>query len=116
MNASITPVFPPFDPPPDTTLLGGQHPLSGISVSNLSPGLADQIGFAGDPEGVIIFEIAARSPARRVGFRPGDVVLSLNGADIQSVKQLAALLREQFTVWDISVRRGDRVINAVFRS
>lgn len=119
-DTSITPTFPPFEPEPDTTLLGGQHPLSGVSVSNLSPGLAEQIGFAGEPEGVIVFSIAPRSPARRVGFRPGDVVLSINGERIETVKQLADLLRRNgnpgTAVWDINLRRGDRVINAVLRS
>ena len=120
LETRITPTIPPFEPAPDTTLLGGQHPMSGVSVSNLSPGLADQIGFSGEPEGVIVFSIAPRSPARRVGFRPGDVVLSINGQPIEDVQQLADILRRQAgpqtTVWEISLRRGDRVINAVLRS
>ncbi|MEM6903276.1 MAG: Do family serine endopeptidase, partial [Pseudomonadota bacterium] len=85
----IVPVLPPFEPEPDTTLLGGRHPLSGVSVSNLSPGLAEQLGFNGDPQGVIIFDIAPRSAARRFGFRVGDVVLSINGRDIAEVDELA---------------------------
>lgn len=114
-EAEIIPVLPPFDPEPDTTLLGGRHPLSGVSVSNLSPGLAEQLGFNGDPEGVIIFDIAPRSAARRFGFRVGDVVLSINGTKIEEVDALAAILRQPSRTWDVSLRRGERVINAVLR-
>lgn len=114
-ETEIVPVLPPFDPEPDTTLLGGRHPLSGVSVSNLSPGLAEQLGFNGDPQGVIIFDIAPRSAARRFGFRTGDVVLSINGSKIEEVDTLAAILRQQSRSWDVSLRRGDRIINAVLR-
>jgi Do/DeqQ family serine protease len=115
VKSKLVPVLPPFDPAPDQTLLGGQHPFSGAAVANLSPGLAEQISFDGEPDGVVIVEIQPRSIARQVGFKVGDVVLSINGNDIHNVDEMAALVRRTSNVWDISLRRGDRILHAVLQ-
>ena len=42
---------PPEDPPRDITQLGGRQPLAGATVANLSPALAEEIGFSGPVAG-----------------------------------------------------------------
>jgi serine protease Do len=45
-------------------------------------------------EGVIISRVEAGSPADRVGVRPGDIVISVNQRDVDSVKEFNKALKE----------------------
>ena len=53
-SVSVAVQPPPEDPPRQTTMLDGRHPLAGAEVANLSPALADEIGFQGPPRGVVV--------------------------------------------------------------
>ena len=75
---------PPEDPPRDVTQLGGRQPLAGATVANLSPALAEEIGFSGPSQGVVILEVARNSPAARVGVQSGDVVLRIDDREVSS--------------------------------
>ena len=56
-------------------------------------------------------EVGTRSPAGRRNFiRPGDVILSLNGAAIDLVKDLSAVLAEPSEDYIYELRRQGRVI------
>ena len=56
---------PPEDPPRNLTQLKGQHPLSGVTIANLSPALAEELSLEQSQKGVIVLGISRRSPARR---------------------------------------------------
>jgi len=99
----------------DERTIGGSSPFSGLSVVNLSPAVADEIGYAGDPHGVIVKNVKAGSPAAYAGFRPGDVIARINGTNIESTRQLADAADKPTNVWNFTVRRGDRVINGQLR-
>ncbi len=107
--------FPPDDPPRSVTALTGGHALAGATVANLNPQLIAEIGFDGpDTEGVVVLEVARRSPAARVGFDPGDVILELNGRAIDDVRDLTRRL-DQPLPWRLRIRRGGRVLDTVVR-
>ena len=112
---TITMEPPPFVPAPDVTLLGGPQPFSGASIANLSPGLAEKIGFDGDPDGVVIFELSPRSPAVQIGLQIGDIIRQINNIPITDAKTMAALLRKPANVWAIRLQRGDQVIETLIR-
>jgi serine protease Do len=104
---------PPEDPPRDLTRLGGRaNPLAGAAVANLSPALAEEIGFPGPAEGVVVTEVAPGAPAHRLGLQPGDVLLRLNDREVGSVRQLVQALDRGSRGWVVTIRRGDRVLNA----
>jgi serine protease Do len=113
VNVAMEP--PPFSPLPDVTLLGGAQPLSGASIANLSPGLAEKIGFDGDPDGVVIFELSPRSAAAQIGLQVGDIVRAVNNIAVSDAKTLAAIMRKPAKSWAISLQRGDQVINTVIQ-
>ncbi len=50
-----------------------------------------------------------RSPANRVGFRPGDLILGVNRYEIEDVAGLARELRRPARSWRIDFSRDGRV-------
>jgi serine protease Do len=78
---------PPEDPPRDKSQLEGRQPLSGASVANMSPAVADELGLVEWRPGVIVTEITPGSYAGRF-IRPGDMILGINGQDVKNVAEL----------------------------
>ena len=99
----------PDQPAADPRLLEGRQPLGGAKVANLSPALAEQLGVGGLWQGVIVLGIERGSPARRVGFKPGDILREVNGSKIESTEQLAALMALSVASWAFAVERGGQV-------
>ena len=82
----------------------------GVQIQNLTPDLAASLG-AGTEKGAIVANVIENSPAEQAGFRQGDVILSLNGTQIDDnrdlTRKVASLLagdRAQFVV----LREGSR--------
>ena len=64
-------------------------------------------------KGVVVTQVASDTPAANLGVKPGDVILRVNGADIRSVDELKAAVRREPRAWQLSLRRGERVLNVV---
>jgi Do/DeqQ family serine protease len=107
---------PPATPARDERVLTGPHPLQGVTVVNLSPAVADELGI--DPflgRGVLITQANARGYAAAAGFQPGDIVREVNGRQINTTRDLQAILSAGAGNWRISIERGGRVITGTFR-
>jgi len=104
---------PPEIPPRNETTLRGNHPMAGATVANLSPALADELAMSTDATGVIVLKAGRGSVAARLGLRPHDVILSINGTDVDSVSTLRKLLDRGSDRWQIALRRGDKVLSLV---
>ncbi len=63
----------------DEVVIRSRSPFLGAKVANLSPALADELRINSPNEGVAIVEIADGSVAANVGFKPGDLIVSVNG-------------------------------------
>ncbi len=110
-TADITLEVPPDDPPSNPTLLkGNRNPFAGAVIANLSPALADELRISNFDEGVIIVKLQ-RGTARRLGFKPGDIILSVAGKEISTVDDLKSVTRNNRNLWEISIKRGERIIN-----
>ena len=114
-KARLPLIGPPEDPPRDLRLLDGDHPLSGAAVANLSPALAMEIGRDPMALGVVVMEVR-RGSAARIGLRPGDVVVSLAGEEVETVDELSRLLSRRRDEWPLAVRRGDEMLRTTVRS
>jgi Do/DeqQ family serine protease len=101
---------PPEDPPRDISELGGKTPLSGATIANLSPALADELGLDSAARGVIILAVTGRSPAARVGFAGGDILATINGRAVTSVAQTRQLLAETARQWQLAIRREGKLL------
>ncbi len=113
MEVNFELVAAPEVPPRQETPLEGRHALTGATVANLSPAVAEEMGVMGAWEGVVITAIKRGSYARRAGFEPGDVVLRINGEDIGDVAGLLKAVAESKDRWEVSLRRGGEVITLV---
>jgi serine protease Do len=100
---------PPEEPPRDLRTLAGREPLAGAVVGNLSPAFAEELGFDGIPQGVVIVEVKRGSPAGNIGIQPGDLVTQINGKEVADTKQLNTLL-DAANRWRISIRRGGETL------
>ena len=110
-SVAATLTAPPEDPPRDTTTLGGEQPLAGARVANLSPALADELGRPTTARGVIVLAVAPRSPAARLGLAEGDILAMVNGQPVDGVVRLRGLLAAPAPRWQIVVRRAGKLLS-----
>lgn len=105
----------PEIPPRDLSLIGGANPYAGAEVANLSPALAEEISFDTDASGVVVMRIKRGSPADRIGLEPGDILLRLNGGEIDSVATLRQVIKREYSTWRIEIVRGGRTLQLIIR-
>ncbi len=108
LEANVPMEAPAETTPRDTALIEGVSPLAGAIVENLSPALADELGIT-RYQGVIVTEIQLRTEARRI-FQPGDIILSVNGKEVKTVKELQKLVQGDSKNWKIQAQRGGQVL------
>jgi serine protease Do len=61
----------------------------GVQIQQVTPALADAFNLD-DPHGVLITEIAAKSPAAAAGLQAGDVILGRDGKPIAELRDLTS--------------------------
>ena len=66
------------------------HQRIGISVSELTADIRQQLGAGGDVRGVVVASVREDSPAADQGMGPGDVITSANGVTVASIEQFRA--------------------------
>ncbi len=93
----------------DLTLIGGRSPLTGAVVADFSATVADRFHIRGAGSGAVIVDVEPLSPAQRVGFKKGDVVLKAQGKDITTAKELADLVETDSRLWRIKFMRDGQV-------
>ncbi|WP_407646490.1 DegQ family serine endoprotease [Henriciella aquimarina] len=106
-------------PPPGATkaeleLLEGKNPFSGAEVAELSPRLAEEMGRDPFQSGVLVTRILRRAYAWQV-VRPGDLILSVNDASIETLKDLKEALEADTSTWKIEIDRNGRRISGTVR-
>jgi serine protease Do len=80
----------------------------GLEVQDLTKELADQLGYKAG-EGVIVTAVAPDSPAAEKGIKPKDVIVSVNGRNVSSVKAFVTAVRRSAKSGKVLllVKRGD---------
>jgi Do/DeqQ family serine protease len=118
-TVSVRVEAPPAVPAKDEHTLVGANPLSGLTVVNLSPAVADELG--ADPfvkgGGVLVSQVSDQGYAARMGFQPGDVVRAVNGHEVSTVADLQRLLAQGAPggLWTLTIERGGQIITARVR-
>jgi serine protease Do len=63
----------------------------GVSIQEVTPELASQFGLK-TPQGALITEVLGNSPAEKAGMKRGDVILAIDGQDIENLARLRILV------------------------
>ena len=86
-----------------------------LLLVSVPPALADELDIDQLARGVIVLDVAAGSPAYRLRFEAGDILVRLNRVEIDTVAELRKLLRRIGGDWHVTIRRGGRLHNLVIR-
>lgn len=108
----------PEDPPRNQTTLRGRHGLAGARIANLSPAVAEELDLpvaTTRRPAVVITGVDERGPAARVGLEVGDLILGIDGRAMSSVAELEAALSQVGEIFELVIRRGQRVITTRLR-
>jgi serine protease Do len=116
-NLKLELAAPPESPPRQLTQIPDGTILAGVSIANLSPALAQELG-AGLPErGVVVVGVPRQAPAARTGFpRPGDIVESVNGQRVQSVGDVRSALQASGAQTLFGLNRGGQRVECLFQA
>ncbi|HEY6993645.1 MAG TPA: DegQ family serine endoprotease [Xanthobacteraceae bacterium] len=103
------------DTPHDELVISSSSPFQGAKISNLSPALADDLRLDPSTQGVVIVDVAAGSPAQRLGFQRGDLVVSVNNSRIARTRDLARVTAQASRRWSITILRGGQQMSVELR-
>jgi Do/DeqQ family serine protease len=101
--------------PHDELVIASPSPFQGAKVSNLSPALADALRLDPSAQGVVIVDVANGSPAQNLGFKRGDLVMSVNNAKIGKTADLRRATGQQSRRWSITIMRGGQQMSVELR-
>jgi len=97
----------------DVRNLSGPHPFDGARVANLLPSMAEELGLE-DQEGVVVvLSVRNGSTAANI-FRPGDIIVRVGDQRIETVNDLDRVLAQRPRIWQITLKREDRVLQFQF--
>ncbi|WP_235919447.1 DegQ family serine endoprotease [Aureimonas psammosilenae] len=105
----------PEMPAADRRTLKGETPFAGASIANLSPKLADELDIPEEMSGVVVTDVRPGSFAARFGLQPKDIVLTLNGDDVESSAALEKMAANAKRGWRFEIERDGRRLSQVVR-
>ena len=86
--------------------------LMGIFVQQLTPELAQAMGYSEDFQGALITQVNPQSPAQKAGLKAGDIIIQINNTPIiegTQVKTTISLLRVGSTAKITVMRDGTKI-------
>ncbi|MDQ0453790.1 DegQ family serine endoprotease [Rhizobium paknamense] len=101
--------------PRDEKAITGENPFSGATVGNLSPKLAYELQMPTETTGVVITKVEDGSVADRLGFKPRDIIVSVNGTEVASSADMAKVARSQPNFWRVEINRNGQTLRQIFR-
>ncbi|MCZ8374641.1 MAG: DegQ family serine endoprotease [Beijerinckiaceae bacterium] len=104
----------PEIPARNATQIRSNSPFQGATVVNISPAVKEEFSISGVDSGVAISEVEPGSSAEQVGFRKGDVILTLNGQRIEDTGMMDRATRGRSYLWRITFNRGGQTFSTAF--
>jgi len=100
----------PEVPPRQPVTVAAASPFRGLTVVNNSPATREEFSVSGMDDGVIVSAVEAGSTAEQVGFRPGDVLLAINGQRLSETAVLDRAARSRTSLWRIVFNRDGQTL------
>jgi Do/DeqQ family serine protease len=94
-------------------VIAARSPFTGAKVANITPALADELRVDPSADGVVILDVANGSPAQSLGFKRGDLVLSVNSQKIGRTRDLEKATGQPSRMWRITIVRGGQQMSVV---
>jgi serine protease Do len=99
---------------------GARHGQLGMTLQELTPALAEQLELPRSAKGVVVTDVEAGSVADNAtptGLQRGDLIVSVNGENVDSVKNFQSEIDKAKSdgVARLRVRRGTGILVAVLR-
>ena len=91
---------------------GGMVLFGGVLVRDLPSEMGRS--YFGVEKGVLVTDVFPMSPGRQAGFRPGDVIVSVEGKTFENVRDFRRLLVELSTPIELAVVRNRESVKIVF--
>jgi serine protease Do len=84
----------------------------GATIQDVSPTMSKALGM-NDSNGVLIGDVTAKGPAAQAGLKPGDVVLKINGHDVDNASSLRLQVSQSDpgTTVPLTIRRGNGTLD-----
>jgi Do/DeqQ family serine protease len=95
--------------PRDAVEIKARSPLTGLTVVNMSPAVAEELSIDAVTEGVAVAAVEDGSNAQQVGFQKGDIVLSINNETPKTSRDVERLTKDRAYRWIIQISRGGQV-------
>lgn len=76
----------------------------GVSIQELTPELSSQFGVPKDTKGVLVSDVMDDSPAKKVGFERGDVIVEYDGKPMDSPAHLRNAVAQTFVGKKVTVK------------
>jgi Do/DeqQ family serine protease len=116
-NGKLMKLAVPLETAPDTgrdeIVITAQSPFQGAKVANISPALADELHLDAGAEGVVVTALTDDGMAANVGFKKGDIILSVNNKKILKTADLERAVGEARRLWRITLMRGGQQIQVM---
>jgi S1-C subfamily serine protease len=106
---------PPETRPREPVKVKTRSPFAGATFVNMSPAVADELQLDIGAEGVAVVEVDPSSPAMRVGFQKGDILIAVNREPVKGSKDVERLARSGASLWEIVINRGGQVLTTMQR-
>jgi Do/DeqQ family serine protease len=103
----------PDTPAAEETTLDDQTVMPGLTVSRVNPAVIAKMGLVLSQTGVVVVD--AGPYGGRSGLRPGDVVNSINGAQIVTPEDVVDALTDPGRRINLDILRGGRTVSLRFR-
>ena len=103
-------VSAPEIPAREALTIHGRSPFDGALVMNMSPAVAEELSLDGGQTGVVVASVGDNTTAAQIGLQKGDVVVAVNGATIETTRDLERASQERARWWDLTIRRGGETI------
>jgi len=114
LAVSIKLIAAPEEPARMPVKVGGESPLTGAILVNISPAVADDLSLETVTSGVVVADVQEESIAANVGIQKGDIILAINGTKIAATADIGAATAGRHSYWKLSINRHGQVMTSVF--